>query len=66
MCDFCEKGKPLIDTRGNENRDTFLYVKKFLGKWYIDYTGIGAQKSMAEISYCPLCGRKLSEEAENE
>lgn len=64
MCDFCENGKPLIDTRENEKRDTFLYVKKFLGKWYIDYTGIGSRKNMAEIFFCPMCGRKLSEETE--
>ncbi len=59
MCEFCENRKALIDTRGNEKRDTFLYVKKFLGKYYIDYTGIGAQKNMAEIKYCPICGERL-------
>lgn len=69
MCDFCENIKPLtkenkwnsalsMGVRYNENEKCFcLYTVGTEGDFDDDYL---------EVIYCPLCGRKLSEETEND
>lgn len=68
MCEFCnfEKkniGKGLLDSQG---RESYLRVTKFMGKFFLRYTGTHSKNNEAIINYCPMCGRKLSEVSGNE
>lgn len=63
MCEFCDfknknDGKRFLDTRG---RESYLLIRKFMGKFLLLYGAADAQNNDAIINYCPLCGRKLSE-----
>ena len=53
MCEYCEKGKPII---GDEQDGADITNGNIL-------TSYGECTSFAEgkIQYCPMCGRKLDE-----
>lgn len=60
MCDFCERGKSYTDS--NKGLDVSIKLVWKSGHWriWIEHeTAFAETESSLEISYCPICGRKL-------
>ena len=60
MCEFCEKGKPLVIGKTNDYGIAIQYPNKLIAYWY-DVHGISSNGLVARINVFPICGRKLSE-----
>lgn len=56
MCEYCEEGKKILNLGGDDNF-TIGEIKDIT-----PLIQIGA--AWATINYCPMCGRKLQEQAE--
>lgn len=66
MCDFCEHDKKYRISKGWQLSDGVLFnTLKNSHCLVADDADRGYYDSL-KINFCPLCGRKLSEEAENE
>lgn len=64
MCGFCsfekEYGETLIDLDGSES--CLRLHKTIDGRFEIRYDKTHVQQESGIVNYCPVCGRKLSEE----
>lgn len=58
MCDFCEKGVPLVTGKINDYGIALQYPNKLIAYGY-DVHGGGSNGLIAKINFCPMCGRKL-------
>ncbi len=68
MCDFCENIPKTDEELGkmimNGAEDIIFYDKKRGFCLYGDTGDSGCQYALDNIKFCPICGRKLSEETE--
>lgn len=60
MCEFCERGKPLVTGNTNDYGIAIQYPNKIIAFGY-DVHGSGSNGLVSKINYCPICGRKLVE-----
>lgn len=58
MCDFCEKGVPLVTGKTNDYGIAFQFPNKLIAYGY-DVHGGGSNGLIAKINFCPMCQRKL-------
>lgn len=61
MCDFCEN---ILDENSEDGLDrNHIFVRKDGSYWIFAETGDGfCVGNVPNIKFCPMCGRKLSEE----
>lgn len=79
MCDFCEKrafkevdgyetGRNMNIASYFSNNTDGIMIDEDGGDIFLTFDNSGGEygKGAVKIAYCPLCGRKLSEETEND
>lgn len=66
MCDFCENIEEYSSKAPHLDIDGELLYNSKTNKYYIVLNDVWNDYFYEkEIAYCPLCGRKLSEETKN-
>ena len=58
MCDYCEKGKPLVTGRDND-RGITLHYPDYLMAYGYDVHGYNSNGLIVQINFCPVCGEPL-------
>lgn len=67
MCEYCEKGKPLVIGETNDFGISlkYMYFGVYLEAYGYDVHGMGSNGLDVKINYCPMCGRKLNKECDS-
>ena len=60
MCEYCEKGVPLVIGKTNDYGIAIHYPNKLVAYGY-DVHGFGSNGLTTKINYCPKCGKKFKE-----
>lgn len=60
MCEFCKKGKALVNGKTDDLGIAIQYPRKLIAYGY-DVHGMCNNGIFVKINFCPMCGRKLSE-----
>lgn len=67
MCKYCEEGEPLINTRDklSTKRDFYPGIEVYIENSELSITAVADafepnyQDEDVEITYCPMCGKRL-------
>lgn len=57
-CDYCMGAKPMILGYTNDKGIVIQYPNRLMAYGY-DIHGSGSNALIAQIKYCPMCGREL-------
>lgn len=57
-CEYCEGAKPLVIGKTNDMGITVRWPDELMAYGY-DVHGSGSNGLIAQIKFCPMCGRKL-------
>lgn len=66
MCEYCEKGVPLVLRDNNSDYGIAIYYPNRLVAYGYDVHGSGSNGVSCNINYCPMCGRSLKRDTLNE
>lgn len=58
MCEYCEKGKVLVNGKTSDYGIALQYPNQLIAYGY-DIHGFGSNGLQVKIKYCPMCGKKL-------
>ncbi len=62
MCEYCQGAKALVLGKTDDYGIAIQYPNRLIAYGY-DVHGSGSNGLTVKIKYCPMCGKKLSDES---